>query len=503
MRTQNRIIQACLTAALFGSRLFAEAPAKPNIIFILVDDLGYGDVGFNGSKWYETPNLDALAKESLVVDNAYMYPTCSPSRAAIFTGKQSFRTGCYTVPVLETGSNEENIFSRWTVELKHKFFSEPLAEAGYKSIHLGKWHVVGPYPQEELKMSFPLNEKLTQPDPGDFSWVPNHKSADVQRYYPAGRGFLKNVGGTYRGDPALQEGGYKSEIGDYIAPFSNPFIETKTSDEWLTDRLTEEAINFMAEHNGEPFMINLDYYTVHAPLRKRSEGLHKKYMDKPGDPESGQGMGKRKDHYAKYASMIESLDVNVGRIVDYLDSAELRENTVIIVTSDNGYNGGQSANKNLRGSKGYIYEGGTRVPCLINWPGKVTPRRTSTAVSGLDYFPTFMDLAGIDYTGELDGNSLKPLFTGEDATLSERPLFWQLSSQWKHGTCSVIRKNDLKLIQFLADGKLELYDLKTDQKEEHNLVTEKPELTQEMLKELVVWRTKNAVPLPPNSSLEN
>lgn len=193
---------------------------QPNIIFVLVDDLGYADVGFNGSTYFETPALDALAKESLVFDNAYMYPICSPSRSALFTGKQSFRTGVYTVPVLEKGDAQENIFSRWTVEKEHPIYAKPLAEAGYKSIHLGKWHIVGPYPEKELAMKWPIQQRLDQPQAGDFSWVENHKTPTVKRYYPEGRGFIKNVGGTFRGDPALEEGGYKSERGGYRAPFS-------------------------------------------------------------------------------------------------------------------------------------------------------------------------------------------------------------------------------------------------------------------------------------------
>jgi arylsulfatase A-like enzyme len=479
-----------------------EKVTKPNIVFILVDDLGYADVGFNGSSWYETPAIDALSKESLVFENSYMYPTCSPSRTALFTGKQSFRTGIYTVPVLEKGTDQENIFSRWTVERKHPIHAEHLAKEGYKSIHVGKYHIVGPYPEVELKMSYPLKEKLTQPDPGDFSWVEKHKTPEIMQYYPEGRGFIKNVGGTYRGDPALEVGGYKSETGGYFAPFSNPFLEQKTTDEWLTDKLTDEAIEFMDDHKREPFFINLNYYTVHAPLRARSKELHDKYMNKPGDSLTGQGLGKRKVHYAKYASMIESLDDNVQRILDFLDENGLRENTMIVFSSDNGYNGGQSRNKLLRGSKGYIYEGGIRVPTFINWSGKVKPRRTNTAITCLDYYPTFLELAGVDdYKGDMDGHSLTPLFYNKTEALKFRPLFWHLASQWKHGTCSVIRKDNFKLIQFLANGALELYDLSKDQKEEHNLAEVKPEVVQQLLEELVAWRKENRVALPPNSTL--
>lgn len=479
--------------------------AKPNIIFILVDDLGYADVGFNGSTWYETPALDQLAKEGLVLDNAYMYPTCSPSRTAFFTGKQSFRTGVYTVPVLEKGSDQENIFSRWTVDLKHTFFSKPMKKVGYQSIHLGKWHVVGPYPSKEMAFDYPLKKKLSQPDPWDFSWVPHHRTDAIKAYYPEGRGFKKNVGGTYRGDPALEVGGYKGPTGGYFAPFSNPYIEKKSTDEWLTDRLTDEAIDFMKANKEEPFFINLNYYTVHRPIRARSEELLKKYLDKPGDPVTGQGMakGKKQIIHAGYATMIESLDDNVQRLVNFLDENGLRENTAIIFTSDNGYNGGQSANKKLRGSKGYIYEGGIKVPTMVNWPGKVKARRSETPISVLDFFPTFMEMSGISHEGQLDGESFLPLFQQDSPILNERPLFWHIASQYKHGACSVIRKNNMKLIQFLKDGKLELYDLKNDPTEANNLANKKPKITATILEELVAWRKENKVPLPPHSPLKD
>lgn len=483
-----------------------EAAKKPNIIFVLVDDLGYADVGFNGSTYFETPNIDALAKESLVLDNAYMYPTCSPSRTAIFTGKQSFRTGVYTVPVLEKGTAEENIFSRWTVGKEHPIYAEPLADAGYKSIHIGKYHIVGPYPELEMAMEFPFKQKLTQPEPGDYSWVEKHKKPEISQFYPEGRGFIKNVGGTFRGDPGFEEGGYKSIAGGYWAPFSNPFIEKKKDDNWLTDRLTDEAIDFIETHKEEPFLINLNFYAVHRPIRARSEALYEKYMTKPVDSILGQGLeksAKAKDLTAKYATMLASVDDNMQRLLAYLDMSGLRENTIIIFTSDNGYHRIASANNTLRGAKGDIYEGGIKVPMLVNWPKKITPRRSDVAVSGLDVFPTLIDVAQIeDFEGKLDGSSLAPLFRNDTQILNERPLFWHLASQYKHGTCSVIRKGNYKLIQFLADGSLELFNLKEDQKESHNLANELPEITENLLGELVEWRKANNVALPPNAVMD-
>ena len=476
--------------------------AKPNIIFILADDLGCQDVGFMGSQYFETPNLDTLAKESLVFHQAYMYPTCSPSRAAILTGKQSFRTGCYMVPVLEKGNSSDNIFSRWTVESEHPVYAKPLNEAGYKLIHLGKWHIVGPNPEEETV--FPLKKKLTQPKNGDLSWLPAHQSPDIQQYYPTGRGFHENVGGTWWGDPARgYAAGYNAPSGGYVAPFKNPFIKEKENDEWLTDRLTSDAIDFIKRHKDERFFVNLHFYAPHRPSISRSEEWLTHFKEKKGDPVTGQGMGsnKKSKEIAAYATMVKSLDENVKRIIDYLDQAGLRENTVIIFTSDNGFNGLQSCNNNLRGAKGHVYEGGLRVPAFINWPKTVAPGRCDEPIHAVDYFPTFLELAGIaDYKGTLDGESMVPLLSGK--SLKERTLFWHIASTYANPPCSIIRKGDWKLIQYLKEGNIELYNLRKDLKESRNLASENLEKAQALLKELTAWRKANKVPLPPSSKLE-
>ncbi|MDB4325976.1 sulfatase-like hydrolase/transferase, partial [Akkermansiaceae bacterium] len=273
-----KLLLTCF-AFLLNSNLGFAAPAddirsassdRPNIIFIMADDLGMQDVGFMGSTYFETPNLDALAAQSLVLNQAYMYPTCSPSRAALLTGKQSFRTGCYTVPVLERGTSKDNIFSKWTVGTEHPVYAQPLNDAGYKLIHLGKWHIVGPNPEKETDL--PFKKKLGQPRNGDLSWLPAHQTPEIQKFYPLGRGFHENVGGTWWGDPARgYDKGYNAPSGGYFAPFKNPFITDKKDDEWLTDRLTSDAIDFIERHNEQPFFINLHYYSPHRPSVSRSE----------------------------------------------------------------------------------------------------------------------------------------------------------------------------------------------------------------------------------------
>ena len=498
-----RSLSLVLAAFLALAAIAAEgSDERPNIIFILADDLGWQDVGFMGSRYFETPALDALAQDSLVLENAFMYPTCSPSRAAILTGQQSFRTGCYTVPVLEKGNRQDNIFSRWTVGAAHPVFSQPLKEAGYQLIHLGKWHIVGPNPESEK--THPFSQKLGQPKNGDLSWVEAHQSPEIQQYYPLGRGFDENVGGSWWGDPARgYPQGYNAPGGGYVAPFKNPFIEDKPDDAWLSDRLTDDAIDFMQRHVGRPFFVNLHFYAPHRPSVARSEASLAHFMEKPGDPKTGQGMGpkKKKAEIAAYATMVKSIDDNVQRILDYLEEAGLRDNTVIVFASDNGFNSMQSTNKNLRGAKGAVYDGGLRVPALVNWPRRVQAARNATPVHGLDLFPTFLDLAGVDdYHGTLDGESWLPLMRGE--ALEERPLFWHIASRYKNPPCSMIRKGKWKLIQYLKDGKTELYNTEKDLDESEDLSRTHPEMAQQLLNELVEWRRRNEVPLPPSSRLK-
>ncbi len=475
-------------------------PVRPNIVFIMADDLGWQDVGFMGSDWFETPLLDRLAAESVVFDQALMYPTCSPSRAALLTGRHSFRTGVYTVPVLEGGNAEENIYSRWTVGLEHPFYSDMFNRAGYRLIHLGKWHLVGPDPAAEQAADWPLDTHLEQPPNGDVSWLAAHRQPKIQRFYPQGRGFHENVGGTWWGDPARgYEDGYRAPGGGYVAPFRNPFIGDRKSDGWLTDRLTDDAIDFIHRNQDQPFFVNLHYYAPHRPTVMRSHERFAYYMNKAGDPQTGQGF-ERKAELAAYATMVESIDANVQRILDALDELGLREKTMVVFTSDNGFNGLQSGTRNLRGAKGTVYEGGLRVPALVHWQGVISPRRVEQPVCGLDWFPTFVELAGAQHDDLLDGVSLVPLLSG--GTLADRTLYWQLSSGYKQPACTIMRAGHWKLVEFLVSGDLELYDLENDPTESANLADKFPEVAGQMLREMRQWRAQENVPLPLAVSAE-
>lgn len=487
----------CLPASAKSAA--ATSGGKPNIIFILADDLGFHDVGFNGAKWVETPNLNELANTSVVFDSAYMYPLCSPSRAALITGKDSYRTQVYAVPVLETGDANKSIFSRGTVQKEHTFFSEPLNRAGYKLAHIGKWHVVGPYPEKEA--GYPFDSIATQPVDGDTGWTAKHKTPEYQAYYPEQRGYHRNVGGSWWGDPARgYAAGYKSASGGYVAPFKNPFIDAKDTDDWLSDRLTDEAIRFISENKDQPFMINLNFYAPHRPSIPRSPQLLKKYQQKAEDPLTGKLASKRQE-MAAFATMVESVDANVGRIVNFLDENKLRDNTVIIFTSDNGFHHTQTVDKTMRGNKGVIYEGGIKVPALINWPTQVKPGRVDTPIFVTDYFPTLLDIAneGDNYFGTLDGRSILPLAKGK--TLPERPLFWHIAAATKQPALSAMRAGDWKLIQFLVSGEVELYNLTNDPREAENLYKAEPEIASAMLEKLELWRKHNHIPLPPASRL--
>ncbi|MGJ8654866.1 MAG: sulfatase [Akkermansiaceae bacterium] len=491
------ITALALTLIGLHSSTKAQETTKPNILFILADDLGYQDVGFNGSKWFETPKLDALAKESAVFQNASMYPTCSPSRTALLTGKHSFRTQVYNVPVLEKPNGpKHNIYSRWTVETKHDFYSKPLRDAGYQLIHLGKWHVVGPYPEKEK--NYPFKKKLKQPANGSTAWLEKHKTEYLNLYYPIAKGFHENVGGTFWGDPSRgYKAGYNAPSGGYIAPFNNPFIKDPKEGTWLTDYMTDEAIRFMKD-STKPFFVNLHYYSPHRPSIATGPEMLKKYIEKAKDEGTGQHAKATKE-IAAYATMVENIDMNVGRLMDYLNTSGKIDNTVIIFTSDNGYNGIQSHTNQLRGAKGEIYEGGIRVPAIVHWKGKIKPQRLTQNITVLDFFPTFLDLANTNkYTGTMDGNSILPIIEHAEKP-DERPLFWHIASTYKHAPCTMMKKGNWKLIQFLNTGKLELYNLTLDPAEKNNLADKSTEKRDELYAEMKTWRETNTVPIPAAS----
>ncbi len=418
----------------------------PNIVLIVADDLGWRDVGFMGSSYYETPSMDQLASEGMVFGQAYASAAnCAPSRASLMSGQYSTAHGIYTVGSSERGDSRfrriipsENIT---TLRSDFRTLAEALKDAGYITASIGKWH---------------LGE-----DP---------------RY----QGFDVNVGGSHRGHP-----------GSYFAPYRGPVLEAPAG-EYLTDRLTEEALGFIRQYRRQPFFLYLPYYAVHTPIQAK-DSLEQKYREK--DSHSCQDN-------AAYAGMVDNLDRCMGLLLEELDQLGLRENTLVIFTSDNGGIRDISCQDPLRAGKGSYYEGGIRVPLVFSWPGKIAAgTRKEDPVINLDFYPTLMELTEQNADPELDGLSLWPLLSGK-GKFPQRSLFFHFpvylqayrpgyddgrDPLFRTRPGSVIRKGEWKLHHYYEDGETELYKLDNDPGERNNLVNEFPEKREELLDLLKKW----------------
>ena len=441
-----------------------KASNLPNIILINVDDLGWKDLGFMGSKYYETPNLDALAKQGMVFYNAYAgAANCAPSRACMLLGRNTPRHGVYTVSPSERGHPK----TRKIIPIKNKKFLEDtvytlprmLKKAGYVTGSFGKWHV------------------------GED---PTRQGIDV------------NVGGNSRGNPGKN---------GYFSPYQIQNIEDGPKGEYLTDRLAREAMGFMQKFRDTTFFLYLPFYTVHTPIMGK-DLLIAEFKDKKGS--NGQD---RPD----YAAMVASMDENVGRVLDKLETLGLEEKTLIIFTSDNGGIRDISEQNPLRAGKGSYYEGGIRVPLVIKWPDKIKPGSTSNErVGHMDFYPTLQQLVNLPKKAErLDGIDLSPIFSGEG--LPERnhyfhfPIYLQAYNKkeddgrdplFRTRPGSVIISGDWKLHEYFEDGGLELYNLKDDIGETRNLAEERPEKTRELHDKLIAWRDRTKAPVPKTENGE-
>lgn len=432
---------------------------KPNVVFINVDDLGWADLGFMGSEYYETPNLDQLSRESKVFMHAYAAASnCAPSRASMITGRYAMTHGIYTVDPADRGNpktrqlmaspNAKSIPT--DIYSLGKFFQDQ----GYRTGVFGKWHV--------------------SDDPLDY-------------------GFDVNVGGSHRGNPGKD---------GYFSPYTIN-LEAKTEGEYLTDRLTDEAIQFVEDNQEQRFFLYLPFYTVHSPLMGKPE-LVAKYKNKKGSKGQNDPI---------YAAMIHSMDENVGRLLAVIDSLHLSDDTMIIFTSDNGGIRATSHQDPLRAGKGSYYEGGIRVPLLIKWQNQIKAGIENTPVSQLDFFPTFKELLAKESALKLDGESILPLLV--DKKLVDRDLFWHFpiyleaydpkedgsrDPLFRTRPGSVIRSGDWKLHQYFEDGGLELYNLVSDPSESKNLTTSNPKKAAELLKRLETWRFSYGAPIPTNKN---
>lgn len=449
---------------------------RPNFVFILVDDLGWMDLGSYGSAFYETPNIDQLAAGGMRFTNAYAAcPVCSPTRASIFTGKYPARLDITDwIPGRQFHMGPQPQDRLLPPDFQHQLpleeltLPEALKKGGYRTFFAGKWH---------------LGE--------DSVFWPEHQGFDI------------NKGGWSVGSPR----------GGYFSPFKNPRLSDGPEGEHLTDRLTEESIKFLESSYDQPFFLFLSFYAVHTPLQGKPE-LVKKYQLKAdslgltamtnfaGEKEwmktasSGNYEERIVQAHPVYSSMIESLDWNVGRLLDKLEDLGISQNTVVIFMSDNGglatSEGSPTSNLPLRGGKGWLYEGGIREPMIIRWPQVVTEGSLSDApVTSTDFYPTILEMAGLPLVPvqHMDGQSLVPVLQS-DSGIRHRTIFWHYPHYSNQGgePGAAVRSGDFKLIEFYETGTLELYDLDSDLGEKHDLAVEMPEKVQELSKLLHDWQ---------------
>ena len=450
----------------------AAEPAKPNVIFILADDLGGMDLGCYGNKHYETPNLDRMAKRGMRFTDAYAASSvCSPTRYSIQTGKYPAR-GDLTLWLNGSSGNRRKLLDASAAKempLEDITIAEALLKAGYATASIGKWHLGG------------------------------------EPYYPQHQGYELNYGGWHSGSPA----------GGYFLPNKMPMAEMP-KDGYLTDHLTDRALKYIEEKKDEPFFIYQSYHSVHTPIQGKKE-LVDYYREKFAKE------GIRAN--ATYAAMLHSLDENVGRILDKLDELDLTERTVVFFFSDNGGYLGATNNTPLRKGKGYSYEGGHREPCLVQYPPLVKAGSTcSEPVTSTDFYPTILELAGLPLMPEqhVDGVSLMPLLKAPGpgglplttqaiettdkpslppfffSSLGRNAIYWHYPHYSPQGgtPSGAIREGHMKLIEFFEDGRLELYNLKDDLSETNDLAADNPELVERLHGKLKAWREEVDAKMP-------
>jgi arylsulfatase A len=435
---------------------------KPNIILILIDDMGWTDLACFGSKYYETPNLDRLARQGMKFTNGYAAcAVCSPTRAAVLTGRYPTRHGITDwIRPSEKKVNPSGYDSKknWKLQTpKNHIFMEPkeitiaeaLKPAGYISCHVGKWHLGG------------------------------------SAFYPEKQGFDYNIGGCSWGHP------FKG----YFDPYQIPTLPDRQKGEYLTDREAQEAVNFIRQHKDKPFFLYLAHYAIHSPIQAK-KNLIEKYENKTPTNQK----------HPQYAAMVESVDHAAGKILTALDELKLTDNTLVIFTSDNGGATHFPATDNapLRKGKGFPYEGGIREPLIIRWPGVIKDGSLChEPVISMDFLPTICAAAGVKLPTALpiDGKNLMPLLT-QTGTLNRDALYWHFPHYW-WGTnvkpYSIIRAGDWKLIKHYENNKLELFNLKDDLSEKNDLAAQMPDKVKQLEAQLTAWLKQTGAKLPrPN-----
>ncbi|HLN56641.1 MAG TPA: sulfatase [Bacteroidales bacterium] len=473
-------------AAAIPATVLSVAPGKqkqkPNVIFILLDDFGYADLGCYGSTFYESPNIDNLARQGVRFTDAYAAcPVSSPTRASIMTGRYPVKSGITDwIPgrqATNSGSPADRLVARpftLNLPLEEVTVAEVLKENGYKTMISGKWHL-----------------------------------GEDSLYWPENQGFDVNRGGFSKGSPP------KDKVNNgYFPPYGNPRLKDGPPKEYLTDRLTDEAMKFIEENRKNPFFIYLSYYAVHNPMQAKEEHI-RKFEEKAGKtgldkkeaftrdrdwirPSMGANYKERIiQSNPVYAAMIWSVDENIGRLIRKLDELKITENTVIVFTSDNGglatSEGSPTCNAPFRAGKGWLYEGGIRVPLIIRYPGKVKPgSEIHTPVCSIDFLPTIAEITGSHAEStESDGVSFVKLFRKDN--MPERPLFWHYPHYSNQGVepGSAVRLGKYKLIDNFELERQELYDLQADPSETKDISSSNPEKTKELYDMLKKWREEN------------
>ena len=447
---------------------------NPNIVLIVADDLGWTDVSYMGSKYYETPNIDKLSRSGMTFYNGYASAAnCAPSRATMLSGRYNTHHGIYTVGASERGSETTRriipISNENILDLRYFLIPEMLKNEGYVTGHFGKWHL------------------------------------GSQGFYPEDNGYDINIGGFEKGSP----------MGGYYSPYKNPKLDDGPKGEYLTDRLTDESIKLIKSHNkNQPFALFLSFYNVHTPIQANEK--HIKYFNKKisemADNEvrtksEGDAITRLNHTNPEYASMVYAVDENVGKLIKSLKDSDLYENSLIIFTSDNG---GLSTLKRiaptsvypLRAGKGWLYEGGIRIPQLIKSPGNTENVIVNDITASYDLFPTILDFAGIKNNIDIDGISLAPILNGQ-SEIDREDIFWHFphyhGSLWKPG--SAIRSGDWKLVFHYESNNAELYNLKEDPGELNDLSLLFEERKQILLKKLNNLKNEtnaNKVSINPN-----
>jgi arylsulfatase A-like enzyme len=462
---------------------------KPNVIVILVDDMGWQDLACFGSKFYETPNIDALAKDGILFTQNYAScPVCSPTRASVLTGKNPVKTGVTDWIKGRQANANAKPFEKligpetaYELALAEKTIAEEALKSNYKTFFVGKWHL-----------------------------------GEEEKFWPQHQGFQKNIGGWSKGSPS---GKINDTTGGFFAPYKNPTISEGVNGEYLTDRLTDETMAFIDKNKTQPFFIMYSSYAVHNPLQA-PKTLVDKYLDKQkklainsssrfvkDEPwMKNQNDWKRRtvQDNAVYAAMIENLDWNIGRIITQLKSQNLYYNTLIIFTSDNGglstAEGSPTVNANLRGGKGWLYEGGIRVPMIITWKNAIKKPSVSTLpISSVDIYPTVAKAINGSYKKDMkiDGDNIFAMLA-DTTNFKNREIFWHYPHYSNQGgkPGSVIRKGNFKLIYNYEDESVELFNLLNDESEKQNVASKYEQTTKELKAKLFDWLQKNNATKP-------